>query len=136
MNLAGGDFCFAFGALHRRSGEFGVSLGELSHCLVGTGAGGISKVVAVLGLKVAGLLISPVARDDTTEAGLSALNWTIDKREFCNVVFVDHAQNWLLLCVVVLRVLMLLLVCSLEFSEAIVGHESEGFLLGLAIECA
>ena len=109
---------------------------ELGDRLTGAIRSGVSEVVAVLRVEVAGFLVTPVARNNAAEAGLGSLYRAVNKGELGDVVFVDHAQYWFLLGVMVLRVLMLLLVRRLQFTEAVVGHKAESLLLGLAVERA
>ena len=56
------------------------------------------------------------------------MHGSINEREFCDVVLIDHAQNWFLLQSVVLWVDNFLLGSGLQFSESIVWNQTKCLL--------
>jgi len=92
-----------------------------------------SEVISVFSGEVSGSVVGRVSVDHGTKSVSSSVNGSVLEGEVSDVVFIDHAENWLLLNVVVLGLLVVLLLSSFEFSESIVTDEVGSDLLGLAV---
>ena len=73
-------------------------------------------VVSVFGGPVTGVVVVRVVRKDGPKSAAGSLHGPVNERQLRDVVFVDHAQHWLLFLEVCLRLLNLLLVRRLKFS--------------------
>jgi len=54
----------------------------------------------MLRIKIALSMVVTMAFNYTTETVFGTLNWPVDKRKLCNVVFIDHTQHrlgWLMM---------------------------------------
>jgi len=78
-------------------------------------------------------MVIRVGVDDSAEAMRSAIDGSVLERQVSNVVFIDHAEDWFLLNVVVLGLLVVLLFSSFQFPESIVADQVGSLLLGLAV---
>lgn len=71
--------------------------------------------------------------NDSAESMRSAIDGSVLERQVSNVVFIDHAEDWFLLNVVVLGLLVVLFFSSFQFPESIVTDQVSSLLLGLAV---
>lgn len=93
----------------------------------------LTEVVSVFSSEVALPMVVRMGVDDSSKAVSSALNRSVLKGQISDVVFIDHAENWLLLNEMILRVLEVLVFSGFEFSESIITDQVFGLLLGLAV---
>jgi len=94
----------------------------------------LTIVVSVFGGPVAGVVVVGVVRKDSSKSASCALHGPIDEGQLRNVVFVDHAQHGLLFLEVCLRLLNLLLVRRLKFSETVIWDQTKRLLMGFSVE--
>jgi hypothetical protein len=95
--------------------------------------GRLTEVVSVFSSEVALSMVVRVGVDGSSKSMSSALNRSVLEGQISNIVFIDHAENWLLLNEMILRVLEVLVFGGFEFSESIVTNQVGGLLLGLAV---
>jgi len=95
--------------------------------------GSSSKVISVLGGEVALSVVRSVSVDSGAESVSSTVDRSVLEGEVSDVVFIDHAENGLLLNIVVLGLLVVLFLSSFEFSESIITDQMGGLLFGLAV---
>jgi len=96
----------------------------------------LAEVVSVLSAEVASVVITSIARDNSTETVVGSLDGAVNEGQLSNIVLVDHAKDGFFLSHVYLGVLNFLLVGRLQLSESIVGHNAISLLLGFAVDSA
>ena len=106
------------------------------NCFAGVHFSTLTIVVTILGSVLTALVTSLVLRDHSSKPALCGLDMSVDQRKLCDIVFVDHGQNWLFFVDVDFRVSHMVLVCRLEFTEAVVRDDASRLLLGLTVEGA
>ena len=94
----------------------------------------VTKIVAFSCIPVVFVMTWHVLVINCAEACLRALYWTIDERQLCNVIFMDHIQDGSLLNAVNLRVLKLRLVNGLLLIESIGGNKLCSVVLWYPVE--
>jgi hypothetical protein len=88
-----------------------------------------TEIISVFSTKSAHIMSINMMRDHSSETLLSATNGSVDQGKLCNVIFVDHRENGLLLVDVDLGVLQIDRVNSLQFSETVVRNQASSLLL-------
>jgi len=106
---------------------------ELSLSRVRILLGRSSEVISVFSGEVALSVVRSVSVNNGAESVSSTVDRSVLEGEVSNVVFIDHAENWLLLNIVVLGLLVVLLLSSFEFSKSIVTDQVVSDLLRLAV---
>lgn len=96
----------------------------------------LPEVIPVLSAEIACIMGGLVSWDHGSKSLGCRLDWAIDQRELRDVVLVDHAKHGLFFANVHLGVLDVLLIGSLQLTEAIIADQVRRLLLGLAIDRA
>lgn len=78
--------------------------------------GRLTEVVSVFSSEVALSMVVRMGVDGSSKSMSSALNRSVLEGQISNIVFIDHAENWLLLNEMILRVLEVLVFGGFEFS--------------------
>ena len=94
---------------------------------------GLSVESSVLSFPVAFFMLIIVARESASETRLSALHGSVNKTEFCDVVFVYHGKNRSAWDKVHFGVLHVGSVFALQFSIAVIRNDALSLLLRTAV---
>ena len=117
----------------KTTGAGGLVFGESSHGGAGIGMRGLTEVIPGFGGEATRTVLVGVVHDNGAESFLGTINRSVLEREICNVVLVNHTEDWFLLNLVNFRFLIEVLVHGLEFPEPIVLDKLGSHLLWLAV---
>ena len=94
----------------------------------------LAEVIPVFSAPVSSIMIIAMANDNGSESSFSALDWSVYKGKFCDVVLIDHAKHGFDFLLVYTWTLDFLLVRGYQFSIAIIWDQAERLLFWLSVD--